>query len=219
MVRKILFLISLTALFVFSGCEQNTPETNSASSGGNKESAPSNTEAADETMQEQASLPVETASQAEPAGGPAEDESAAGEAEDTADTVEYAGMRWYTDLKTAEKKAQAENKHIFINFSGSDWCYWCKRLDEEVLSHKAFSEEASKDFVFLLADFPSDESLLSAEQRKKNEALLRYYGVQGFPTIILARSNGKAYAMAQYQEGGPKAYLQMILQLRKEHGS
>ena len=28
-------------------------------------------------------------------------------------------------------KAKAENKLIFMDFTGSDWCIWCQRLDQE----------------------------------------------------------------------------------------
>ncbi|MGZ3884668.1 MAG: hypothetical protein ACXVPD_10760, partial [Bacteroidia bacterium] len=35
---------------------------------------------------------------------------------------------WYTDMLKAQEKSQAQHKPIFALFTGSDWCVWCKRL-------------------------------------------------------------------------------------------
>jgi len=41
---------------------------------------------------------------------------------------------WLTDLDAAKKQAAAEKKDILIDFTGSDWCGWCIKLDKEVFS-------------------------------------------------------------------------------------
>ena len=41
---------------------------------------------------------------------------------------------WLTDLEAAKKLASSRGKDILIDFTGSDWCYWCMRLDKEVFS-------------------------------------------------------------------------------------
>ncbi len=126
------------------------------------------------------------------------------------------GVQWMTDYEMARSKAVREGKELLINFSGSDWCGWCIKLEEEVFSQDAFAEEAEKYFVFMLVDFPYDESVQSAEIRAQNEKLARIYGFRGmFPTIYLASSDGRPYAMAEYKEGGPAAYLNYLLQIRK----
>ena len=51
---------------------------------------------------------------------------------------------WMTDFEKAKKKAMNENKNIIIDFSGSDWCSWCIKLDEEVFQKdewKAYAKE------------------------------------------------------------------------------
>ena len=67
---------------------------------------------------------------------------------------EKADAAWMTDFEAAKQKAAEEGKDLLVNFSGSDWCYWCKRLDNEVFSRAAFVSEAEKSFVFVLIDFP-----------------------------------------------------------------
>ena len=36
------------------------------------------------------------------------------------------GLPWETDISVAMEKAKKEGKDILINFTGSDWCGWCK---------------------------------------------------------------------------------------------
>ena len=43
---------------------------------------------------------------------------------------------WITDYDQALATAKAQNKKVFLNFTGSDWCGWCIKLDKEVFSQK-----------------------------------------------------------------------------------
>jgi len=140
--------------------------------------------------------------------------SPAVEEKTTAADADAISIGWITDFAAAQKKAVAEGKDLLINFTGSDWCIWCKRLDAEVFNQKMFISEAQTKFVFVLLDFPSDTSGQTAELQKQNKRLMGQYDVQGFPTIILADAMGKPYAQTGYQEGGPMAYLQHLAELR-----
>ncbi len=40
---------------------------------------------------------------------------------------------WRTDFKKASADAKTSDKYILLDFSGSDWCGWCQRLEKEVL--------------------------------------------------------------------------------------
>ena len=133
--------------------------------------------------------------------------------DDTDDTAESV---WMTDFEAAKAKADQEGKDLLMDFSGSDWCYWCQRLDEEVFSRQGFIDEAGRDFVFVKIDFPSDKSGQSQALQQQNDRLARNYGIQGYPTIILARPDGTEYARTVYREGGPDAYLDHLQQLRQE---
>jgi len=121
---------------------------------------------------------------------------------------------WLTDLDAAKKQAAAEKKDILIDFTGSDWCGWCIKLDKEVFSTPAF--KAQKDFVTVVLDFPRKKEL-PADQKARNEALAQAWGIQGFPTIILANAAGEPYASTGYKPGGPEAYLAHLAELRKQN--
>ncbi|MDP8219226.1 MAG: thioredoxin family protein, partial [Candidatus Theseobacter exili] len=66
---------------------------------------------------------------------------------------------WLNDFSKAKTQAENKNLPIIVNFSGSDWCYWCKKLDEEIFSQKPFLNFASNHLVLFQADFPRSKRL------------------------------------------------------------
>lgn len=110
---------------------------------------------------------------------------------------------WHTSWDAAAKQAKASKKPILINFTGSDWCGWCIRLDKEVFKTDHFKNWASKKVVLLKIDFPRQKPLPEAEQAK-NQKLAEKYGVQGFPTIVFTNADGKKLSEYGYDEGGPE---------------
>jgi thioredoxin-related protein len=65
-----------------------------------------------------------------------------------------AQAQWFTDYNAALKKAQAENKSVLINFTGSDWCPPCMRLKAEVFDKYEFKKYAHDNLILLEIDFP-----------------------------------------------------------------
>jgi thioredoxin-related protein len=123
---------------------------------------------------------------------------------------------WITDFEAAKQKAAAEGKDLLIDFSGSDWCYWCKKLDGEVFSKAEFINEAGRHYVFVMIDFPRDKSGQSSQLQAQNKQLAEQFKIQGYPTVILAKADGTQYAQTGYQEGGPEAYLAHLKELREK---
>ena len=119
---------------------------------------------------------------------------------------------WLTDFEEAKKQAAKENKAILMDFTGSDWCGWCVKLDKEVFSKKEFLDYAKKNLVLLEVDFPRKKKL-PAETKKQNEGLAKKYKIEGFPTILLTDAKGKKFAKTGYREGGPKPYVKHLKEL------
>ena len=113
---------------------------------------------------------------------------------------------WHTDFEQARRVARRTGKPILANFSGSDWCGWCIRLDREVFRTTAFKQWAAKNVILLEVDFPRRGQ--PAAQTKKNRALQARYGVQGFPTVLFLDASGKALGRSGYRKGGPSAWTQ-----------
>ena len=128
----------------------------------------------------------------------------------------YASEGWETDFEKASAKAKAEGKYMLIDFSGSDWCGWCIKLDKEVFSKAAFKAYAKDNLVLVLADFPSDKSKQSIATQKQNQELASKFGVKGFPTVYVLDSSAKPIAKTGYQAGGPEAYVSHIKELIAE---
>src|ERR1043166_2102872 len=119
-----------------------------------------------------------------------------------------------TSLDQAQKEAQAKNKLLLMDFTGSDWCGWCIMLDKEVFSKPEFKEYASKNLVLLELDFPRMKKM-PPEVTAQNEKLAAKYGIQGFPTVVVFDSNGKPLGALGYQAGGPQAFIAELEKLRK----
>ena len=123
---------------------------------------------------------------------------------------------WFEDFKAAKAEAVSTGKYMFLNFSGSDWCVWCIKLDEEVLSQKPFLDYAKDHLVLTLLDFP--RSIKQSQALKtQNENLAREYGVLGFPTIIILDPKGQLVAKTGYRQGGAEAYVTYIKSLIQEY--
>ena len=116
---------------------------------------------------------------------------------------------WTVDLGRAKKNAEENGKALLILFTGSDWCHWCVKLNEEIFSKEAFEKEAVKLFVPVKLDFPNKVKFPEAV-RKSYEVEMKRYGIRGFPTVVLADPDGSAFAVCGYQQGGEQAYLEML---------
>ena len=124
----------------------------------------------------------------------------------------FAGEGWMTDFEAAQAKAKAENKPLLLDFTGSDWCGWCIKLDEEVFSQTAFSQYAAAELVLVEIDFPrrTDQP---AKLKAQNEALAQKYGIRGFPTILVLSPEGELIEKTGYRRGGPQAYVAHIKEI------
>ncbi|MBN2808176.1 MAG: thioredoxin family protein [Deltaproteobacteria bacterium] len=113
---------------------------------------------------------------------------------------------WQTDFAAAQAQALKEKKMLLLDFTGSDWCGWCKKLKSEVFGQELFIKEAPKNFILVELDFPQ-KSQLEEKLAQQNQALSKAYGISGFPSIILTDAAGVEFARTGYQAGGPQAYL------------
>lgn len=101
------------------------------------------------------------------------------------------GMTWETEISTALSRAQAEQKSILVDFTGSDWCTWCIKLRQDVLETQAFKEFAQNQFVLLEIDVPQDHRRVGGKAKAdENEALCEKYKIRGFPTLMVMSAEG-----------------------------
>lgn len=106
---------------------------------------------------------------------------------------------------------------MLLVFSGSDWCGFCKRLDDDVLSEKKFIRQVSRKYVPVYVDSPRDRSLLSAKAQDQNPGLIDRYSPNGYPTIVVTDTDGEELArFSGYGGGGSSAFMRRLEDSVKE---
>jgi len=118
-------------------------------------------------------------------------------------------VAWSTNYKAALAQAKAQNRHVFLFFTGSDWCGWCKRLNREILSTDEFKDYAAKNLILVELDFPRGKPQ-SNEVKEQNAKLADRFRIEGYPTVIVLNSSGKKIGELGYQEGGPAPFVEAL---------
>ena len=122
---------------------------------------------------------------------------------------------WTTDYSAGLASARQRDRAVFLFFTGSDWCGWCKKFDREILSQSQFKDYARENLVLVELDFPRAKPQ-STELRKQNQELAQQYQVQGFPTIVVLNGDGrKVWQYDGYFPDGPAAFVALLEKLRK----
>lgn len=122
---------------------------------------------------------------------------------------------WSEDYAASLAKAKADNKLVLLDFTGSDWCGWCIKIDNEIFSKPEFQEYAKKNLELVELDFPRRKTL-PANVKAQNEKLAQEYGIQGYPTIIVLNSKGKKVGELGYMPGGPAAFIAELEKLKNK---
>ena len=121
---------------------------------------------------------------------------------------------WQTDPAKAIASAKGTNRLVLMDFTGSDWCSWCVKLNKEVFSQPEFQQFAKDNLVLVELDFPRSKPQTD-EEKARNEALAKKFGIQGFPTIVVLNADGKQVGQLGYMKGGPQAFIDALKLLQK----
>lgn len=119
------------------------------------------------------------------------------------DLANYEKTVWMTDYPGAVAKATQAGNPLLLQFTGSDWCGWCKKLHKEVFDTTTFAGWAKEKVVLVELDFPRKNPLEQA-LKEQNEALAKRFDIGGYPTIVLLDPTGTTVLGTMgYQKGGP----------------
>jgi len=131
-----------------------------------------------------------------------------------------AAADWETNFDKATQAAAKSGQFLLLDFSGSDWCGWCMRLDEEVFSQPEFKKYAKRNLVCVLLDFPHQKKQ-NKKVRAQNVRLAEKYGVRGYPAVIILAPDGTLVGRTGYKAGGATPYVAhlkaMIDAYKQEH--
>ena len=96
-----------------------------------------------------------------------------------ADKVKLEGAKvgvWTMDFDAAVKLAGEKNLPLMLNFTGSDWCGWCKLMDKNVFAEEEWKAYAKDNVLLVTLDFPNDKSIVPEKYVKRNEKLQEGWG-------------------------------------------
>jgi thioredoxin-related protein len=113
-------------------------------------------------------------------------------------------IAWKTSLKSALQAAKKSDQIVMIDFY-TDWCGWCKKLDEDTYSNRKVIEAAGK-MISVKLDAENGEGKPAAAK----------YKVRGFPTILFLDSSGGVVGKV----GGympPEPFMKKLTQIQKDH--
>jgi protein disulfide-isomerase len=130
--------------------------------------------------------------------------------------VSAADLNWLTSVPQAQVLAKTQNKLVLLDFTGSDWCTWCIKLDNDTFSKPEFADYANKNLVLVQLDYP-DKKKLPANLTAANAALAAKYKIEGYPTVIAMKPDGTVvWRIDGYLEGGPKAMIAELDKVKKK---
>jgi protein disulfide-isomerase len=126
-----------------------------------------------------------------------------------------AAEQWETNYSAALEQAAKQNKMVLLDFTGSDWCGWCIKLQKETFSKPEFQKFAAESLILVELDFPRGKEQ-SEELKKQNEELAEKFGIQGFPTLVLLDQQGEEAARnVGYLAGGSDAFIEWVKSAQK----
>jgi protein disulfide-isomerase len=105
-------------------------------------------------------------------------------------SAEAGSALWTEDFAAASAKAAASKRPLLLDFTGSDWCGWCVKLDKEVFQKSDFQSFSTKHLELVKLDFPKSKPQTDAV-KAQNASLKEKYQVRGYPTLVLLSPEGK----------------------------
>jgi thiol-disulfide isomerase/thioredoxin len=105
---------------------------------------------------------------------------------------------------------------LFIAFTGSDWCGWCKMMDKEVFSTSAWRAYAQENLVLAYVDSPQNPALVPEQFRARNEDLKEHFKVTGFPTYVVMNGDVEIGRLGAARKITPEVFIQKLKQLLVE---
>jgi len=120
---------------------------------------------------------------------------------------------WQTNYEAAAQQAKATSKPLLLFFTGSDWCTWCNKLDEEALNTPDFANKVGNKFIFVKLDFPL-YSAQDSQLKIQNKQLQQRFDVRSYPTIIIVDpQQNQQIGSTGYRPGGGQLFADHLLQL------
>jgi thioredoxin-related protein len=90
-------------------------------------------------------------------------------------------IKWAKSLDAALKEAKSSGKLVMADFY-TDWCHWCKKLDQDVYADAKFAKLAGEQLVSVK---------VNAESPSGGKAAAKKYNISSYPNILFLNGDGK----------------------------
>jgi thioredoxin-related protein len=97
-------------------------------------------------------------------------------------------VKWRT-FDAGMTEAKQTGKKVLLDIY-TDWCVWCKRLDQNVYSDPAVASYMTKYFVPVKLNAESDAKVHYKDSTYTSAAFAQGLGVTGYPTILFLDTKG-----------------------------
>ena len=88
-------------------------------------------------------------------------------------------------------RSAKEKKHMIVDFY-TDWCHWCKVMDEKTFSDAKVNQKLLDRFVTVrIAAEDASQTATFKGRTFTNVELTRAFGVTGFPSLAFLNSDGE----------------------------
>lgn len=98
-------------------------------------------------------------------------------------------LKWHT-FDQGMEAAKKEKKMLVIDFY-TDWCHWCKVMDEETYGNEEVVEFAGKNTIMAKIDAETNEKFKFRDAQYSGRELSMMLGVRGFPATVFFDHNGE----------------------------
>jgi len=89
------------------------------------------------------------------------------------------------------KKSAKEKKHMIVDFY-TDWCHWCKVMDEKTFSAENINDKLVDSFVTVRINAEDPNATATYKNKTySNVELTQAFGVRGFPSLAFLDSAGE----------------------------
>jgi thioredoxin-related protein len=122
---------------------------------------------------------------------------------------------WTQDIEAARAVAKEKGLPLLLNFTGSDWCGWCKLMDKNVFAKSEWENYAAQHLMLVTLDFPRNKSKVPEDYVERNQKLQEQFGVRGYPTYVLIDSDGETEIgrLGAGREKTPSSFIAEVEQL------
>ncbi len=97
-------------------------------------------------------------------------------------------IEWFGFTEALEK-GKAEKKIIVVDFY-TDWCSWCKVMDEKTYGNKEIIKFAAEKVVMSKVNAETSEKGAYRGKEYTHRQLTQGFGITGFPATVFLNENG-----------------------------